>query len=122
VNVGEALTAAIIDVVRALRRRSAGSVIPTNGPGHEAIGAVIQRLQDQVSDLRRDVDQLRMQGRRAPSKETLFEKQMNTALEESGLDIKTIHKIWKKYQDLGAPRGGEDAKRQRRSRAARRSL
>ncbi len=117
---GEAFTEAVIDVVRPLMTRLPGTVIPTDGPAQEAIEAVIQQLLDQVADLRREVDQLRMKGRRVPSKETLFEERMNTALRESGVDRKTILRIWKNYQDLDDARVGSDAKRQRRSRAARR--
>ncbi len=97
VTFGEALTRVVIDVVRPLMLRLPGTVIPTDGPGHEAIGAAIQRISDQGSDLRREVEQLRIKGRRVPSKETLFEERMNKALHLCGLDRKAILAIWKKY-------------------------
>jgi hypothetical protein len=122
VTFGEAFAGAVIDVVRPLLLRLPGIVIPTDGPGQEAIGAKFQWLSDQVSDLRREVEQLRIQGRRVPSKETLFEERMNKALQVRGLDRKAILAIWKIYEDLGNSLVSPDAKRQRRSRAARRSV
>jgi hypothetical protein len=114
----EAFALGVMDVVRPLRLRQPGTVIPTDRPGLRAIGAWFQWLSDQVSDLRREIDQLRIKGRRVPSKEALFEGQMNKVLQVYGLDRKARLEIFKIYNDLYGSRASKDAMRQRRSRAA----
>jgi hypothetical protein len=119
---GEVFRRAVLSVMEPfVGKPLPGMIAVMDGPAQRAIEAFLNHLLDRLDDHRRELDQLRIKGRRVVGKETLVRERLTAALRAYGHTDREIRAILNLYDKQGDRRIVSDAAiRQRASRATRR--